>query len=179
MQPDELGVHADTLALINDELTARLARQSEAGAAIDTKAVVLVGYALVAVSFLATQHPDIVLASFAYAAYAIAVGYGIASYAVGSYSDVPAPRALLNGYGARPKTEALAALSAERVLAFESNATRHSRKASRWRISLAVLLVGVTFTVVAVVAHNGHHDRPAGARQSGAGASAAVSASRG
>jgi len=44
---------ADTLELINSELSDRLSQQAEDGTQIDTKAALLVGYVAVASSFLA------------------------------------------------------------------------------------------------------------------------------
>src|SRR6266496_5785751 len=55
MTPDELERQAETLAFINSELVCRLDRQSDSLAKIDNKAVLVVGYALAAASFLATR----------------------------------------------------------------------------------------------------------------------------
>ena len=134
---------ADTLELINTELTDRLARQAQAGASIDTKAALLVGYVAAAAAFLATRHSQPVLTGLAFAAFAVAAGFGIWAYAVGEYQDVPAPRHLYNSYAGSPKPDALAALAARRVKAFESNAPKHKRKAERWWVSLVALMVGV------------------------------------
>lgn len=60
MTPEELERQGATLKLINTELTARLARQADDSAKVDTKAIVIVGYAVAASSFLAIRHaqPD-------------------------------------------------------------------------------------------------------------------------
>ena len=68
---------AEALELVNAEVTARLARQSLGGAQIDTKAIVLVGYAGAASAFLATRHFQPVLAAMAFAAYAGAAAAGL------------------------------------------------------------------------------------------------------
>jgi hypothetical protein len=158
MTPEELEDHAETLELVNSELAARLGRQAGSTAKIDTKAIALAGYAVVAASFLATQHPQPVLAGLAYAAYVAALGLSIFAYAIGSHRDVPDPRRLLNGYALRPKPEVLAALAAERVKAFEINAGRQARRVRFWRASLIALAVGVTLMVVSIVVQTGHHD---------------------
>ena len=178
MTPEELQQQTETLELINAELAGRFERQADSGTKIETKAIALVGYVLAAAAFLATQHPQPVLAGLAYAAYIAAFGLGVYSYAVGTYHEVPKPRKLLNGYVMRPKAEALAALAAERVKALEANASRHERKAQLWRISLACLALGVTLMVVSIVIHTGHHDSTARAHRSGA-SSASCSASPG
>lgn len=144
MAPRQSELSADTLELINTEITASLGRQVDSGTSIDTKSIVLVGYAGAAASFLATRHAQPVLAGLAYLAYAIAVGLGIWAYAVRLYLDVPTPRHLFYDYLARSKAETLAALAATRVEVFESNASKYARKANRWLISLISLVLGTT-----------------------------------
>jgi hypothetical protein len=178
MTPEELEGHSETLELINFELTTRLDRQTDSSAKIDNKAVVLAGYSVAAASFLATQHPQPVLASLAYAAYAVTFGLSVAAYAVGPAREVPNPRRLLNGYAARTKPQVLIALAAERVKAFDVNARRHKRKARLWQISLASLGVGVTLMVVSVVVHTSNHGGSTRPGQSGATSTASASASR-
>jgi len=168
MTPEELEGRAETLELINVELTARLDRQADSDAKIDTKAVTLIGYTVVAASFLATRHPQAILAGFAYGLDAIAVGLSLWAYALARHQDVPSPRVLFNRYAARSKPAALAALAAERVRAFEANARRHERKSRLWRASLASLVLGVTLMVVSIVVQTGQHD--AGAKSGHAGA---------
>jgi hypothetical protein len=141
----------DTLELINTEVTASLARLSDSGTSIDTKAAILVGYAAAAASFLATRHAEVVLAALAYAAYGLAAGFGIWAYAVRLYQDVPEPRQLFNGYHAQPRAQVLAAMAATRVEAFESNARKHARKARRWWMSILSLAVGVTLMLIALI----------------------------
>jgi hypothetical protein len=147
---DQAKIHPETLELINTEVTASLTRQFDAARNIDTKAIVLVGYAGAAAAFLATRHPQAILAAFAYAAYALAAAFGIWSYAVRGHHNVPDPRELFNGYWTRPKAETLAVLAATRVKAFESNVEEHRRKATRWWFSLATLAIGVTLMVLSL-----------------------------
>jgi hypothetical protein len=148
--PAQLQQHAETLELINNEVITSLSRQSDAGSSIDTKAVILVGYAGAGSAFLATRHAEPVLAALAYAAYGIAAVFGVWAYAVRLYQDVPEPRQLFNDYLARPKAQALAALAATRVEAFESNNRKHVRKARRWWISVVSLIAGGTLMLLAL-----------------------------
>ena len=148
--PDELEHHAETLDLINTEVAASLARQFDAGASIDTKAAILVGYAAAASSFLATRHAEPVLAALAYVAYGVAAAFGLWAYAVRLYQDVPDPRQLFNRYLARPKVQVLAAVAATRVQAFENNALKQARKARRWWASVASLAIGVVLMILAM-----------------------------
>lgn len=158
---DNLEDHADTLELINTELTGRLARQADSSAKIDNKAIALAGYAFAAATFLATQHPQPLLAGVAFAAYALALALGIGAYAVGSHQEVPNPRVLFNRYAMRTKPETLAALAAERVKAFEANTLTHQRQARLWRLSLVALALGVTLTILSLIVHNSLHDSSA------------------
>jgi hypothetical protein len=173
-------LQTDTLELINTELADRLVRQAEAGAKIDTKAALLVGYVAAASSFLATRHAQPLLTGLALAAYAVAAGAGIGAYAVGKYQDVPDPRHLFNKYVHGSKSTALAALAARRVGAFENNAPKHRRKAVLWWWSVAALLIGAVLMFAALYVHTGSHGetarhgrRPAAATGGAATASAA------
>jgi hypothetical protein len=159
------GPETGTLELINAEIADCLARQSDSAAKIDTKAVVLVGYAGAAAAFLATRHAQPVLAALAYAAYAAAAGFGIWAYAVGLYYDVPQPRNLFNGYRERPSADVLSALAATRAKAFDINAPKRHRKATRWWISLISLMAGVILMLLslAIAPHTVSHGRHAGA----------------
>jgi hypothetical protein len=56
--PAQAPLRDDTLELINTEVTASLARLSDSGTSIDTKAAILVGYAAAAASFLATRRAE-------------------------------------------------------------------------------------------------------------------------
>ena len=167
-------LQADTVELINTEVRDRLARQSSAGAQIDTKAVVLVGYVIAASSFLATRQSQPVLTGLALTAYAVAAAFGISAYAVGTYQDVPEPRHLLNEYATESKIAALAALAATRVEAFESNTLKHERKAARWQISLAALAAGAVLMFLSLYVHTGSHDGSTRIRQYSSGAGADI-----
>jgi len=148
--PAQLPQHDDTLELINTEVTASLARLSDSGSSIDTKAAILVGYAAVAASFLATRHAQPVLAALACAAYGLSAGFGIWAYAVRLYQDVPDPRQLFNTYYTQPKTQVLAVLAATRAEAYETNARNHVSKARRWWICVLSLVVGVILMLFAL-----------------------------
>lgn len=97
------------------------------------------------------------------------------AFAVGPARDVPDLRGLPNGYGKRTKAEALGALAAGRVKAFEANARRHKRKARLWQVSLAV---GVTLMVLSVVVHTDYYDNTAPPGRSGGVSTASAQASR-
>lgn len=155
----EPELQADTLELINAELIGRLSRQAEAGARIDTKAALLVGYAAAAAAFLATRHSQPVLTWLAFAAFAVSAGFGIAAYAVSAYTETPTPRHLFNQYARQPKTATLAALAARRVGVYESNIRWAQRKARRWWMSLTALMAGIALMLGALYVHTDSHGR--------------------
>src|SRR5258708_10263967 len=92
--PKEPEPQAETLDLINSEISASLARQSDSGKNIDTKAVVLVGYAVAAAAFLATTHAQPVLAALAYIPYSAAASFRGRPDGVSLFSARPAPPTL-------------------------------------------------------------------------------------
>jgi hypothetical protein len=120
---DVLSGQAETLDLINTELTGRLARQTESGSKIDTKAIFLAGFAATATQFLATRHPQPLLATLAFAAYGVAIVSGTLTQALTKYGDVPRPRILLTQYGLATKEKTLVDLAVERVNTFEALVT--------------------------------------------------------
>jgi hypothetical protein len=150
MTPEQIETQASTLELINSEITASLARQAGSGQRLDTKPVLLIGYAGAAASFLATRHAQPVLAAFAYAAYAASAAAGIWGYAVRLYQDVPEPRRLFAEYLIKTRAQTLAALAATRVSAFEENVPKHGRKARLWWISFGSLGIGMVLTLLAI-----------------------------
>jgi len=80
------GVRAETLELINTEVTANLAQQADESARLEAKALVLVGYAGALSAFLATRVVQTVLATVAYAAYGLAASSGIVVFMIVSGS---------------------------------------------------------------------------------------------
>jgi uncharacterized membrane protein len=163
MTPEELERHADTLAVINNELSSRLDRQSDSLNAIDTKAGLVIGYTLAAASFLATRHAQPVLVGLAYAAYALAAGLGVAALAVWNFREIE-PRPLLR-YANRSAAATYAALMATRVQVFDTNQRRQKRKARQWWLSLAAVLAGTILMVSAILVQTYEHDRAEPGRQ--------------
>jgi hypothetical protein len=144
---------AETLELLNAEITASLDRQAASAQRLETKSVLLVGYAGAAASFLATRHnPQHLLAALAYLAFGASAGAGIWAYAVRLYQDVPEPRRLFTTYLPKSRPQTLAALASTRVEAFEANAAKRARKARRWWISLASLTLGMALMIAALTA---------------------------
>ncbi|WP_256096503.1 hypothetical protein [Streptomyces sp. LUP30] len=152
MTPAELEAQKDTLELLNNEVAARLTRQSDSLAKIDTKSVFLIGFAATAAQFLATHKHHDVLAYCAFAAYAITLLAGVQTMRVAEHKDLE-PRVILTDNVGFPKSQALAALAATRASIFEENQRRHEMKARYWAVSLSTLVVGLGLSTVALLLH--------------------------
>lgn len=161
MTPQELRERESNLELINSEIASRMARQSEAGAKVDTKAVFVVGFAATAGQFLAARSFEPYTGTAAFVAYAVAIGAGISVFSLAKYEDID-PRAVLDGHGRGEKSATLIVLAATRVTMFETNGEVHRRKTKRWTISLTATVVGICLSTVSIVLHTGVHDRQPG-----------------
>lgn len=158
MTPQELEDKKETLELINSELAARLARQSESGAKVDTKAIFLVGFAATAAQFLASRSFEPYTGAAAFVAYAVAIAFGISVFNLAEYEDIK-PREVLDTYGRSLKGATLGALAATRVGMFEKNDRLHQRKTKRWTVALAAVAAGICLSTVSLVLHTGGHDK--------------------
>jgi hypothetical protein len=154
--PENLKHQADTLELIHAELSARLDRLSDGAAKVDNKAIVLIGYAGAAASFLATRKPEFVLAALAYVAYAVAAVFGIFASAARNYQDPIREPGFPGGYLGKSKPAALLRLVYWQVKALEHNRKYQIGKVRLWWISLAALAVGMVLMVASLVVLNPH-----------------------
>ncbi|MFD4786253.1 hypothetical protein ACFWN1_04080 [Streptomyces sp. NPDC058459] len=161
MTPQELQARESNLELINSEIAARMARQSEAGAKVDTKAVFVVGFAATAAQFLAARPFEPYTGIAAFVAYAVSIGVGISIFSLAKYEDIE-PRAVLDSHGRDEKPTTLMALAATRVTMFETNGAAHERKTKRWVVSLTAIAVGICLSTVSVLLHTDVHDRESG-----------------
>ncbi|MGA4867150.1 hypothetical protein ACPB9J_31410 [Streptomyces lavendulocolor] len=161
MTSQELQERESNLELINSEIASRMARQSEAGNKVDTKAVFVVGFAATATQFLAARPFEPYTGTAAFVAYGVAIVVGISIFSLAKYEDID-PRGVLDGHGREEKSATLMALAATRVTMFEKNSKVHRRKTKRWTISLAAIAVGICLSTVSIVLHTGAHDREPG-----------------
>ncbi|MCT6781462.1 hypothetical protein LXH09_33000 [Streptomyces sp. CS7] len=158
MTPQEFEDQKETLELINSELAARLARQSESGAKVDTKAIFLVGFAATAAQFLASRGFEPFTGTAAFVAYAVALGFGISVFNLAAYEDIK-PRDVLDTYGRSAKGAALGALAGTRAGMFEKNDALHQRKTRRWTVTVAAVAAGISLSTVSLVLHTDGHDK--------------------
>jgi hypothetical protein len=142
---------AETLDLVNAEVTASLAQQADASAKLETKALTLVGYVGVLSAFLATRQAQPYVAGAAYIAYAIAAVLDIKVFMSGPELRMAAsPRDLFKDYLERNKSDTLKVLVAARVKAFDDNQKRLQRKAMLAQMSLIFLVGGVLLMAGAI-----------------------------
>ncbi|MGW4137689.1 hypothetical protein ACWELV_12935 [Streptomyces mirabilis] len=152
MTPDELTASESTLELLNNEAAARLTRQADSLAKIDTKAVFLIGFAATAAQFLATHKHHAVLAYFAFAAYAVSLLAGMLTFRVAQHKDLE-PRPMIVAHVRSPKSRALIELAASRAAMFEENKKRHDWKVGYWTASLWSLAAGLCLSTAALLLH--------------------------
>jgi len=152
---DQEQDQADTLELINAEVTASLTQQADESAKLETKAITLVGYIGVLSAFLATRQASPDLAAGAYTAYAIAALLNITVFMWGPGLRMAAtPRTLYDNYSNQSKVKTLAALTAVRVKAFETNREKLLRKARFAQIGVFFLVVGVLLMAASIAYGN-------------------------
>ena len=132
MTPAELEAQESTLEFLNSATAARLARQVDALAKIDTKAVFLIGFAATTAQFLAMHkhHTALAwpgLACCAIAAYAISLLAGVQTFRVAAHNDLE-PRPMIATHVRSTKSRVLIELAASRALIFEENKKRHDQE---------------------------------------------------
>jgi uncharacterized membrane protein YccC len=142
----------ETLDQINAEIAAAHDRLDYALASADAKTLVVVGYALAAAAFLATQHPELVLAVLAYVVLAVAIGFGILAYRIRDLREIE-PRAVFNAYYKQDKATLLRAIAATRARQYEHNKNQLNAKVTLWWRSLAMLLLGTVLMIPAILVH--------------------------
>ncbi len=122
---------------------------------MDTKAIFLVGFAATAAQFLATRNFEPFTGT---AAFAVAIGFGIAVFNLAAYEDLK-PRETLDTYARAWKGATLGALAGTRVGFFEKNNYLHERKTKLWTVALAAVAAGICLSTVSFVLHTGGHDK--------------------
>jgi hypothetical protein len=143
--------HDEALALMNDEISARLDRQVNTGDKVDTKAVFLAGFAAAAAQFLATQrHLPAVLEGIAFVAYGISFISAVGSITLTKYKDFSLKK-LFDEYVLEPKSEILGRLFSLKVEVFEYNALKYHRKALLWWLSLLSFALGLLTSIIALL----------------------------
>jgi hypothetical protein len=157
MTPGKPELQTETLELIKDEVESRFKRQFDSLTAIDTKAGLVVGYALTAAAFLATRKAQPILVGLADGAYLVAAGFGVATLAVRHYQDVGA-RALFNSHARHSRAAALAAVTANQIKQLEFNDGILRKKARQWWISLAMLMLATLLMIAAILVQTYQHE---------------------
>lgn len=148
---DDLHEYAETLELVNLELAERHARQAASSASIETRSVLLAGFAAIAAQFLATRDTQPVLQAGALTAYTVSFVGGVAVLAVSPPGEALTASALVEDHARRPKAQLLAALAAARLAALQANAGRQRRKAQLWWVAVVALGAATVLSVLAIL----------------------------
>jgi hypothetical protein len=150
-EEDDTHEYAETLEMVNAELTERHTRQAASNASLETRSLLLAGFAAVAGPVLAARNAQPGLQWTALGGYAVSLAAGVATLAVGSLRDAPPARTLVEDYGRQPKAQALARLAAARVAVLQENSARQRRKAQCWWVALAALGTATLLSVLAIL----------------------------
>lgn len=121
---------------------------------VETKAVVVIGFAVTAAQFLATRNPfksplSILFGLLAFIAYAAAFGIGIWSTRVAKFADLDG--AWLRSLAEQPQLDVLHKLIASRKHLVEKNKRFADRKGMAWWWSLAMLTAGLVSSIACIV----------------------------
>jgi hypothetical protein len=144
----------DAWKLLNSELSARLTRQDASMARVETKAIVVLGFAATAAQFLSTKNPfktpwSILFAVLAFVAYGLAFAVGIWSFRVAKFADLEGRRLLQ--LHTESELELLGKLIGTREEIFTRNAKSAKKKAQAWWWSLYLLAAGLLSSTFCIV----------------------------
>ena len=143
-------VNEQRLVMLNDELSARLVRQTQASDRTDTKVTVIVGFALAIGQFLATRTLFIGLAIPAVIFLAASVGAGVWCLKPRPFIDVPEAQPFVDKYKRLDRQATLGGLIGSRVDAFNKNESQRLTKLTWWRYSLLALVLGAAMSAVSI-----------------------------
>jgi hypothetical protein len=142
----------ETLRLLDEETKYRLSLQREATNRVETKTIVLVGFAATAAQVVAANRSsaDRPWMVAALCGYAVAFIAGVWASRVRAYWDAPKVDALAEKYGDVWVEQALAALIGTRVVAVGKNGQSHRRRVRLWWLCLAGLTAGLVLSTIAL-----------------------------
>jgi hypothetical protein len=147
----ELAERIAVLDLLNVEIKDRMNHQAESVARVETKAAIIIGFAITAVQLFipAMDHP--LWALPAIVGYALAVGFGIAALVVRQHRDPPDPAFLWAELGHASRRRILGSLIKTRAVAHQKNARDHRTRVIYWWISLSSLIGAVVASATALL----------------------------
>jgi hypothetical protein len=143
--------------LINTEQAARLGRQDQSLARIETKAGVITAFALAAGQFLATRHPfatplSTLFGILAFACYVITAGCSIWITRVARGSDLNAGDLVNDAQNeALTRADLLKQLIVTRAEVYKNNNRQNTKRAHVWWVSVGSLSAGFASSVVCVM----------------------------
>lgn len=167
------------MTLINDEITARLGRQSQAASSLDTKATLLVGFSVTAIPLLLGSDLNWWFGVPALIAFGAALVFGLLVVRPRKFEDPPNPSGVAGDYR-EPVRKILGTLITMRVDAFEKNKAINDDKNCKWESALVALLVAALLSVPAIAVGRtaddarGTEQQPCGPKAAGAATGAAA-----
>ena len=148
-----------SLELINDEFDKRINQQAAAGAAIDSKATLVVGFTVVAIQISLGLDRAEPWSALAFAAFAIAFVFGLAAIALRKYRTVPRPAAVVAYYQTSAgvngpenlREHLLSKLVGTKVDAIRWNGERDRWKVKAWWVAVVAFGLAVVLSAVSVL----------------------------
>lgn len=135
------------LDLLHDEVTARLSTLATASERIETKAVVVAGFAATALQFVLTKQSQTGLWWGAAVAFALSFIAAVAAIALRRMADPPKPQELVRSYSDLRRAETLAKIVGTKISAYNRNAQANVHKAVAWWVSVVLLVGGMTLSL--------------------------------
>ncbi len=133
------------LELIHDEVKQRLQAQMKAIERIETKAVVLAGFAATAVQLMLSRQAHTRLWLLAVSLLALSFLASLGVITLTRYQDPPSPQALVEKYEEVRKVDTLARVVGMKVEAYALNALPARRKVVLSWCSVVLLIAGLAF----------------------------------
>jgi hypothetical protein len=146
------------LELINNEFNNRIQQQATAGAAIDTKTTLIVGFTVVATQILLTQNRAEPWSGLAFGFFGVAFIAGVLVVRLRKYKTVPNPSEIMDYFNANSangpanlREHVLAKLVGTKVGAIAKNGNIDRRKAYGWWAMVVAFFIAVVLSIVSVV----------------------------
>lgn len=146
--PDE-PLREDTLELANHLLEERLASQKAGIERIETKATLLMGFAVVGAQFVVREARGGWTAA-AVISYLLALAFGVIAIALYEHDEPPRPSRLVEAYLGQPRASLLDVLVRTREAAFYTNQRHALRKRRAWIATLGFVAVAVLLSATAL-----------------------------
>lgn len=137
----------ETLELLLGQVVTRQEHVRSATERVETKSVVLLGFAVTAAQLVLDRDVESGYLRWALGAFGVAVVAALYSVALRAFFDSPRPRAMADHLWQFSKEAALIELLGNAVVAFERNRDSHKKRVIGWWVALTFLTIGATLSI--------------------------------